>query len=203
MRRGMAVVALIIGCMGTTVSAVAEPATGEALRREAVWRLRPGDRVRLAGRGVGLREGRLARVSAAELRLEDGTVVPVDALDAVWRHGHAVKAGAITGGVALGVLGALTLGALGNAVCEYECEGQGLALGATGLAVGGAMGAGVGGLVGALIPKWHLLYRAPAPSQEARGERVTGTEPQPPAPALLPGPPAPRGTILQAALAAR
>ena len=116
--------------------------------------------VRLRMRGTEM-TGRLIALTAgvATLSTESGNrTASLASLDSIWVRGRATKTGAIIGGVAGLVIGAVFVGVAVDALCEVDCDTAGL----EGALVGGALGLGTGGLVGAgigaLIPKWRLRF---------------------------------------------
>ena len=114
--------------------------------------------VRLAGPGLGRREGRVLEVTPTEvaLSLEPQPLrVPATSIDTLWTRGHSAVRGGIVGGLLLGVLGAVVGASLG----EEGDDDYNPGFGALVLGGGGAVGGGIlGALVGLTIPRWHRRH---------------------------------------------
>ena len=112
--------------------------------------------VRLAGPGLGRREGRVLQHSPTEIVLSpepQSLRIPATSIDTLWTKGTSSKTGALVGGLlgaGVGVLFAT------QAVEEGETPGAGwvLAIGGGGAVAGGLLGA----LVGLAFPRWHRQY---------------------------------------------
>ena len=114
--------------------------------------------VRLAGPGLGRREGRVLHHSPTEIvpsPTPQPLRVPATSVDTLWTRGNSGVHGALVGGVVLGVLGAVvgaTIGEKGGD--DYNPGFYALVLGGGGT-VGGAL---LGGLVGLTLPRWHRRH---------------------------------------------
>ena len=108
--------------------------------------------VRLEGRYAGTVDGRLALVT-------DGGVVHtrLGEIDRLWTRGRSTAKGALIGGVAGLVIGAIYGALISEVTCaESSCTTLGLAAAVGG--IGAAGGAAVGALVGLAIPSWKLRF---------------------------------------------
>lgn len=136
-------------------------ASRERARREALealevgrpLRLETADGTRVTGRFDGLSDG---LVRLGESSREDG--VPAEAIERLWVKGNSVGTGALIGGIAGALGGALVVAQLADFACaetDEECGLEGALLGGL---LFGAAGAGVGAGVGLLIPSWKLRF---------------------------------------------
>ncbi len=125
-------------------------------RQQVFQTLEDSQWIRLAGPGLGRREGRVLQHSPTEIVLSpepQSLRVPATRIDTLWIKGTSSKSGALVGGLlgaAAGVLFAT------QAVEEGETPGADwvLAIGGGGAVAGGLLGA----LVGLAIPRWHRQY---------------------------------------------
>jgi hypothetical protein len=140
----------------------AAPVSGQATRpagldSASVLLLKPDRFIRIQVPGMGRLTGNVALRSASELTLmteTDSRAISLGSIDTLWVRGRRTKTGAIVGGI-LGIGGGIFLGALGEALCEYDCEGNYIVGGALfGAAAGGAAGA----IVGTAIPRWKRVF---------------------------------------------
>jgi hypothetical protein len=147
--------ALLLVSLASTLSAQ-ESASG-GLDSASILLLKPDRFVRIQLPELGRVQGKVgSRVGEAlTLKSEEGDRrVRLAAVDTLWVRGRATKLGAIVGGV-LGLGSGLLLGALGDALCEYDCGGNyALTGGLLGAAVGGATGA----VIGSAIPRWRRVF---------------------------------------------
>jgi hypothetical protein len=127
-------------------------------REEVFQSLKDSQWVRLAGPGLGRRDGRVLAVTATEI-VVSSVVQPIrlpgTRIDTVWTRGHSALQGGILGGLLLGGLGAVlgfTIGGPGDD--DYDPGFWGPVLGGGGLVGGGLLGAAVG----LAIPRWHRQY---------------------------------------------
>lgn len=124
----------------------------------SVVQLRPDRFVRIQVPELGRIQGTVGSRSATELELQsEGTSrrIQLAAVDTLWVRGRRTKTGAIIGGI-LGLGGGIFLGALGEALCEYDCDNDNYIV--TGALFGAAAGGATGALIGAAIPRWKRVY---------------------------------------------
>ena len=178
-------VTLVVGVLLLVTAPVAAQDVASAARG-----IPPGSLVRVRDRS-GIRiEGRLARITATEIRLDDAAApgLALADLDSLWVAGRETRRGAITGAKIGGIGGAVVRGVLTARVVEGRCETgdcNGAAAGLVGALVGGAGGAAsgavVGGAVGSALTRWRLVFpsadgaRAPAPLEPYGLARATLT----------------------------
>jgi hypothetical protein len=119
--------------------------------------LKPDRFVRIQLPDLGRIQGTVGLRTESELvlRLEgEDRRVSLAAVDTLWVRGRHTKTGAIIGGL-LGIGGGIFLGALVNAVCEYDCDGNYVVGGAV---FGAVTGGVVGAIIGAAIPRWRRVF---------------------------------------------
>jgi hypothetical protein len=114
--------------------------------------------VRLAGPGLGRREGRVLQHSPTEIVLSPEPQplrVPATSIDTVWTRGHSTLRGGIVGGLLLGAVGAIVGASIGEeGGDDYNPAFWSLIFGGGGVVGGGLLGA----LVGSTIPRWDRRY---------------------------------------------
>jgi hypothetical protein len=128
----------------------------DADRHQVFQTLEDSQWVRLAGPGLGRREGRVLQHSPTEIVLSpqpQSLRVPATSIDTLWTKGTSSKTGALVGGLlgaGLGVLFAT------QTVEEGETAGADwvLAIGGGGAVAGGLLGA----LIGSAFPRWQRRY---------------------------------------------
>jgi hypothetical protein len=127
-------------------------------RQEVFQSLEDSQWVRLAGPGLGRREGRVLEVTPTEIVLSpepEPLRVPATGIDSLWTRGHSAVRGGIVGGLLLGVLGAV----VGASIGEEGGDDYNPGFGALVLGGGGAVGGGLlGALIGSGIPRWHRRH---------------------------------------------
>jgi hypothetical protein len=127
-------------------------------------------------------EGRLRGMTADSLHITGPSGerwVALDQIQELQQRGRATKTaaivGAVAGGVAVGsvvtvacAIGRSDDGVIGNENQWADCA-------AVGGAIGGLGGAAIGAGIGALIPKWHVRFRAVSDSthHKGRGRHLT------------------------------
>ncbi len=120
------------------------------------------DGARYAGRLASLAGDTLVLTPAEATALP--LVAPLARIEGVWVRGSAWKTGALVGGSVVGAAGVVVFsvgciivrsdnGVIGDEGRWADCALLG---GAFGFAAGGL----VGGAIGAMVPKWHVRYRA-------------------------------------------
>lgn len=144
-------------------------ARGDTLRarRSAVLRsLRPGQSVRLGLAGGERVEGDVLRLADDGLVLDraaagggrDPRPIPPEAMERLWTRSSSWGRGALVGGAAGAVPGAIFGHELGQFACAETSDDCGLEGALLGGALLGAGGALLGAGVGALIPHWSLRF---------------------------------------------
>jgi hypothetical protein len=146
-----------VGAQATEEGRAAEPDRLEAV----LQRLHSDQLIRLEVGAPGLRlEGRYAGTADARLSLltHDGIArTRLGEIDQLWTQGRSTAKGALIGGVAGLVIGAVYGALISEVTCaESSCTALGLAAAFGG--IGAAGGAGVGALVGLAIPSWKLRF---------------------------------------------
>jgi hypothetical protein len=133
-----------------------EPAS-QGLDSASILLLKPDRFIRIQLPELGRMEGRVGFRTESEMVLqmdEQNRTVTLASVDTLWVRGRRTKTGAIIGGI-LGIGGGIFLGALANALCEYDCGGNYV----VGGAVFGAVSGGVAGaIIGAAIPRWRRVF---------------------------------------------
>ena len=147
--------ALLLVSLVSTLSAQQSASGG--LDSSSILQLKPDRFVRIQLPELGRVQGTVGSRVSGEMVLESeegARRVQLAAVDTLWVRGRATKLGAIIGAV-LGLGGGLLLGALGDGLCEYDCEGNyTLTGGILGVAIGGATGA----VIGTAIPRWRRVF---------------------------------------------
>jgi hypothetical protein len=127
-------------------------------RQEVFQSLKDSQWVRLAGPGLGRRDGRVLEVTPTEIVLSpDPRPIRVSAtsIDTVWTRGHSALQGGIAGALLLGALGAVVGASIGDSsVDDYNPGFQALVAGGAGVLGGGLLGA----FIGSSIPRWHRKF---------------------------------------------
>jgi hypothetical protein len=125
-------------------------------RQQEFQTLEDSQWIRLAGPGLGRREGRVLQHTPTEIVLspeQQSLRIPATSIDTLWTKGTSSKSGALVGGL-LGAAAGVLLAT--QAVEEGETAGADWLLAIGG---GGAVGGGLlGALVGLAIPRWHRQY---------------------------------------------
>lgn len=148
---------LVLGAPGTAV-AQQDSAAGPRLR-EAFASLPEGRTIKIH-RASGTTVGQFVGVAGDSLALsvKDGepTTIAIAEVTEAWSRKHNTGKGALIGGIAGVVIGAL-LGGAASGLCETgSCPSAGEAAVVGGLVVG-VGGAALGALMGAAIPGWKRL----------------------------------------------
>lgn len=162
---------LVPALLGAQQSPAGEPGDTLDARRSAVLRsLRPGQRVRVGLPGAARVEGDVLRLQGDTLLFRpDGRAgasrggdgfrpVSPEALERLWTRTRSVGRGALIGGAAGALPGAVFGHELGEFACAETGEDCGLEGALLGGAIFGAGGALLGAGVGALIPRWSLKF---------------------------------------------
>lgn len=153
---------LLAICLATLLG---EPARAQEVDSASTvgWlrRLCPGEQVMVS---TTLRERVMGRCAALEderlMLRQDGAerVLPLAALDSVWRRtpadGSATVTGAAIGGAAMSALAMLFVAFF----CDYDCRSEYLKYGAAGAAAGAFSGAVAGGLIGSGRTVWVRVH---------------------------------------------
>jgi len=124
----------------------------------SVVQLKPDRFVRIHVPELGRVQGRVGSRSATELVLQsEGSSrrVELAAVDTLWVRGRRTRTGAIIGGI-LGIGGGIFLGALGEALCEVDCDNHNYMV--TGAIFGAAIGGATGAVIGTAIPRWRRIF---------------------------------------------
>lgn len=138
------------------------PADTSRAELEAVLRrLETGERLRIQLLSGRTRDGRLAEVvpSGIVVASDGGSAVSTHEIERLWSRGNHAGIGALVGGGAGLLTGAVFGAHLGDFACadipSEDCTLElALALGG----IGAAGGAGLGALVGLLIPRWDRRW---------------------------------------------
>ena len=149
------VLALLVTLASTLPAQEQSPPHG--LDSASILLLKPDRFVRIQVPDLGRVQGTVGSRVGGDLVLEsDGGSrrVHLAAVDTLWVRGRAIKQGAIVGAL-LGLGGGLALGAIGDALCEYDCGGN---YTVTGGFLGTLFGAATGAVVGAAIPRWRRVF---------------------------------------------
>jgi hypothetical protein len=140
-----------------SVPAVGQEGQPGGLDSASVVQLRPDRFVRLHVPGMGRFSGNVGFHTATELLLKaegESRTVSLGAVDTLWVRGRRTKTGAIIGGI-LGIGGGVFLGALAEALCEYDCGGNYIVAGGL---FGGVTGGVTGAIIGTAIPRWKRVF---------------------------------------------
>jgi hypothetical protein len=146
-----AIICLIL----TTPTLAAGQAAASGEMRTAFESLRVSQWVRLAGSGLGIRQGRLVARSPTELILSPdphSVRVPLAEIDTLWTRAHSTRTGAIVGallGIGLGAMFASEAG---------ERDTDRTALWAGSLPAGAVAGGLLGALFGTAVPRWKRQF---------------------------------------------
>ena len=106
----------------------------------------------MEGRYLGMEDGSLLLGTGAR-----GVSMPSAEIGRLWTRGRSTAQGALIGGGAGLVLGAVYGALISEVTCaESSCTTLGLVAAAGGL--GAANGAALGALVGLVIPRWRLRF---------------------------------------------
>lgn len=150
---------IMAGVLGAMVAAVlpAQQMAPRGLDSASIVFLKPDRFVRIQLPDLGRIQGKVGFRTGSEmvLQMEDEKrTVSLSSVDTLWVRGRRTKTGAIIGGL-VGIGGGIFLGALANALCEYDCGGNVVVAGALfGMATGGITGA----VIGAAIPRWRRVF---------------------------------------------
>jgi hypothetical protein len=152
---------MVSGLLALVVLVIAVPLHAQkgqgGLDSASILQLKPDRFVRLQVPDLGRVQGTVGFRTATELLLQGETenrTIRLAAVDTLWVRGRRTKAGAIIGGI-LGIGGGILLGAVGDALCEVDCDGNYTLNGA----VLGALAGGVtGAIVGSAIPRWKRVF---------------------------------------------
>jgi hypothetical protein len=147
--------ALLIALQVTPVQAQGQSPGG--LDSASILLLKPDRFVRLRVPDLGRVQGRVGFLSPTELTLQAETeyrTIRLAAVDTLWVRGRRTKAGAIIGAI-LGIGGGIFLGAVGDALCEYDCNGNYVV---TGGVLGGLAGGVTGAIIGSAFPRWRRVF---------------------------------------------
>lgn len=123
----------------------------------SILQLRPDRFVRIQLPEIGRIQGRVGSRSGSAIVLQmegEDRTISLGAVDTLWVRGRRTKSGAIIGGL-LGIGGGIFLGAIANALCEYDCGGSFVIGGAI---AGGVAGGALGAVIGAAIPRWRRVF---------------------------------------------
>ncbi len=134
---------------------------GGARLQAVLGRLAPDQRLRIeTGDGGATVEGRYLGMEDGSLLLETGARgvrMPSAEIRRLWTRGRSTAQGALVGGGAGLVLGAVYGALISEVTCaESSCTTLGLVAAAGGL--GAATGAALGALVGLAVPRWRLRF---------------------------------------------
>ena len=148
---------LAIACLPTTLpaSAGAQTPASYAKRQASFEQLADSQLVRLAGAGIGRREGRLLERGAGDVVLSSEPQplrIAATTVDTLWTRGGSAVVGGIVGAIIGGGLGAAA-----GTVFGEENQGSArlvLGMGGLGLIGGGLLGA----VIGAPIGRWHQRF---------------------------------------------
>jgi hypothetical protein len=126
------------------------------LRIEADFGYFEGYALRIGPEGLdGLRADR----NSEPLQVPPPGLVGWDEIYRLEKRGGSSGRGAISGALAVGLLGGMVSAAAVSVAQSDVGAGSAFVAGA---AFGGAIGAALGGIVGAAIPGWHVVYQRPA-----------------------------------------
>ncbi len=151
--------ALSLGALIATMSAApanAQSASGgdrDGTSWANVERLRPGNTIRLLCSGQRLWTGRLTRVSADSLALEDGGTGRTVARSEVLRVEVKSRLRSTLIGLGIGAAAGLGFGYLAGSRSGLKSDEKAAAVG-----LGASLFAGAGAGLGALAPSWKLVY---------------------------------------------
>ncbi len=134
---------------------------GSARLQAVLEQLIPDQRLRIeTGDGEATVEGRYSAMEDGSLLLRTGASsvgVPTAEIERLWTRGRSTAQGALIGGGAGLVLGAVYGALISEVTCaESSCTTLGLPAAAGGL--GAAGGAALGALVGLVVPRWKLRF---------------------------------------------
>ncbi len=145
---------------------IAQPETSSGVPDSAwlaavVAELEPNDLLRIQRTGSPSRfEGRYLGLEDVTLSLstEEGVIgAPLGEISLLWTRGRSTGKGALIGGIAGLVIGAVYGAAISEVTCaESACTTVGVMAAIGG--IGAAGGAGLGALVGLAIPRWKLRF---------------------------------------------
>ena len=131
--------------------------SSRSLDSASILLLRPDRFVRIQLPEIGRIQGRVGFRTESEMVLqmdEKNRTVSLGSVDTLWVRGRRTKTGAIIGGL-LGIGGGIFLGAIANALCEYDCGGNYIVGGA---AFGAVSGGVAGAIIGTAIPRWRRVF---------------------------------------------
>lgn len=133
----------------------AQAPAGAPTRHTVFEHLEDNQMVRLAGPGIGRREGRLLEHGRDELVLSSDSQplrLPATSVDTVWTRAGSSARGAIIGAIILGAFGAY-------AGTEFGEENAGSMENVLGMAGIGVIGGGLlGAMIGTPISRWKRRY---------------------------------------------
>ena len=152
--RAVVIAGVLAAVSSAAVTAQSAP---RGLDSASILLLKPDRFVRIQLPDLGRIQGRVGARTGPDLVLqmdEENRTVSLGSVDTLWVRGRRTKTGAIIGGV-LGIGGGIFLGAIANALCEYDCDGNFIVGGAV---FGGVSGGVLGAIIGAAIPRWRRVF---------------------------------------------